>query len=235
MRKMRVIDFFCGAGGFSEGFRQMGYEILNGYDHWKPAVETFNYNFQTNSQVKNILDFENSIEEIERLPNTEIIIGSPPCVSFSSSNKSGNADKSLGIRLTESYLRIIAIKKHKPNSILKAWFMENVVNSSKYLNDNYSFRDLNLSEWAINHGFKEDDIAIRLRDNTTVINAADYGSFQARKRVFSGEMIHLGKIILPTPTHSSKPDLNNNLKQYRTLGEIATLLPHPFIENTPRI
>jgi DNA (cytosine-5)-methyltransferase 1 len=30
--KLKVIDFFCGAGGFSEGFRQMGYKIVYGFD-----------------------------------------------------------------------------------------------------------------------------------------------------------------------------------------------------------
>ena len=89
---LTVIDFFCGAGGFSEGFRQMGFEIKYGYDHWKPAVDTYNHNFNLNCEVKNILDFETSIDEIESLPNTDVIIGSPPCVSFSSSNKSGNAE-----------------------------------------------------------------------------------------------------------------------------------------------
>ena len=113
MSKLKVIDFFCGGGGFSEGFRQMGFEIVYGFDHWKPAIETFNYNFNLNCKPKNILDFKNSIEEIENLPDTEIIIGSPPCVSFSSSNKSGNADKSLGVDLTETFLRIVAIKKNQ--------------------------------------------------------------------------------------------------------------------------
>jgi len=32
--KLRVVDFFCGAGGFTEGFRQMGYEIVYGFDYW---------------------------------------------------------------------------------------------------------------------------------------------------------------------------------------------------------
>ena len=82
MSKLRVIDFFCGAGGFSEGFRQMGYEFVFGFDHWRPAVDTYNHNFSLNCEVKNILDFKHSIDEIEKLPNTEIIIGSPPCVSF---------------------------------------------------------------------------------------------------------------------------------------------------------
>ena len=87
MNKLTVIDFFCGAGGFSEGFRQMGYDIIYGYDHWKPAVDTYNHNFNLQCSPKNILDFDNSIDEINAIPNTDIILGSPPCVSFSSSNK----------------------------------------------------------------------------------------------------------------------------------------------------
>lgn len=68
--KYNVLDFFCGAGGFSEGFRQMGLEIIHGYDHWKPAIDTFNHNFNLNCEVKNILDFKKSDKEIEELPNT---------------------------------------------------------------------------------------------------------------------------------------------------------------------
>ncbi len=58
--KLTVVDFFCGAGGFSEGFRQMGFEIIQGYDSWIPAVDTFNHNFGLNCTPKNILDFNKS-------------------------------------------------------------------------------------------------------------------------------------------------------------------------------
>lgn len=44
------------------------------------------------------------------VPDSEVIIGSPPCQSFSHSNKSGNADKSIGIKLIKAYLKIIARK-----------------------------------------------------------------------------------------------------------------------------
>lgn len=71
---LTTVDFFCGAGGFSEGFRQMGFNIVQGYDHWKPAVDTFNHNFNLQCEMKNILDFENSIEEIENIPNTSVIL-----------------------------------------------------------------------------------------------------------------------------------------------------------------
>ena len=226
MSKLQVIDFFCGAGGFSEGFRQMGFEIVCGYDNWKPAIDTYNHNFNLNCKLKNILDFKNSIVEIENLPNTEIIVGSPPCVSFSSSNKSGNADKSLGVKLTETFLRIVAVKKHQPKSKLKAWYMENVVNSVKYLNDYYTFEDLDLSTWAIENKIRPNDIAIVLNGNQHIINSADYGSPQSRKRMISGEFVEIGKLIIPTKTHQPVTG-NKELPNYITLGQIKKLLPNP--------
>lgn len=231
--KLRVIDFFCGAGGFSEGFRQMGYEIIYGFDHWKPAVDTFNFNFNLNCEVKNILDFKKSIDEIEKLPDTEIIIGSPPCVSFSSSNKSGNADKSLGVELTETFLRIIAVKKHQPNSILKAWFMENVVNSKRYLQTAYTFKDLGLTEWANRNRISPLKIAIDLYENSAIINSANYGSFQARKRVISGEIIKKGVLVIPEITHSEEG--NDGKNKYLSIGKMKQNFPHPFEKLSDKI
>jgi len=228
MSKLTVIDFFCGAGGFSEGFRQMGYEIVYGFDNWKPAVETYNHNFNLNCIPKNILDFKTSTDEIDLLPDTEIIIGSPPCVSFSSSNKSGNADKSLGVELTETFLRIVAVKKHQPNSILKAWFMENVVNSKRYLQTSYTFKDLGLTEWAKKNRISPLKIAIDLYDNTAIINSADYGSFQARKRAISGEIIKKGKLITPETTHTENG--SECKKKYLSIGMMKKNFPHPFSE-----
>lgn len=231
MNNLTVIDFFCGAGGFSEGFKQMGFEIKHGYDHWKPAIDTYNHNFNLECQVKNILDFKKSIEEIENLPDTDIIIGSPPCVSFSSSNKSGNADKSLGVELTETFLRIVAVKKHQPNSILKAWFMENVVNSKRYLQTQYTFKDLGLTEWANKYRISPLKIAIDLFENTSVINSADYGSIQSRKRVISGEIIKKKKLIIPQPTHQQK-DSQLNLPLYNSISLIKKNFPSPFVKKS---
>lgn len=230
-QNLTVIDFFCGAGGFSEGFRQMGFKIVHGYDNWKPAVETYNHNFNLQLSPKNILDFENSIDEINEIPNTDIILGSPPCVSFSSSNKSGKADKSLGVKLTETFLKIVAVKKHQPNSILKAWFMENVVNSKRYLQTAYTFKDLGLTDCANEHKISPNKIAIDLFENTTVINSADYGSIQARKRVVSGEIIKKKKLIIPKHTHSN-PKINGNLPLYKTIKTIQQNFPNPFQKET---
>ena len=225
MQALTVVDFFCGAGGFSEGFKQRGFKIIYGYDNWRPAVDTFNHNFDLACQPKNILDFNLSIDEINAVPNTNVILGSPPCVSFSSSNKSGNADKSLGISLTLAFLRIVAVKKYQKGSILKAWFMENVSNSRKHLPEQFTFIDLNLEEWAIINELNPTMIAINLSGNSTIINAADYGAFQARKRLISGELINLGQLIIPAKTHGQ--DIAG-LLPYRTLGDILGHFRSPY-------
>lgn len=232
MEKLSVIDFFCGAGGFSEGFRQQGFEIKMGLDSWQPAIETFNHNFGLDCSAKNILDFEHSLEEIEALPDTDVIIGSPPCVTFSSSNISGKADKSSGITLTQIFLRIVAVKKWQKNSKLKAWYMENVPNSIKHLASEYTFEELGLTEWAATNKIGKTKVAIRLSENHMIVNSADFGSAQKRIRVISGEVIKRRKLIMPPTTHSegadpSKPD-------WILLKQIKRTLPKPTCKKSSR-
>jgi len=212
------IDFFCGAGGFSEGFRQQGFTPILGIEKWSPALQTHNLNFGLNDSTKDVLDFE-SDEEIENLPDSHILLGSPPCVSFSMANKSGKADKSLGIRLIEAYLRVVAVKKHKPDSILIAWYMENVPNSRNFVKESYTFSDLNLSHWAKKNNLNPNDIALNVKEQGDVFNSSHYGSSQKRERFISGEYIPTGEFLSPVKTHN---------KNIRTLGSIRKNIPSPL-------
>lgn len=227
MNKPTVIDFFCGAGGFSEGFRQQGFEIVAGYDHWKPAVETFSHNFgKEKGKQLNILDFEHDIELIESLPDINVILGSPPCVSFSSSNNSGKADKSLGIRLTKTFLKIVAIKKYKEGSKLQAWFMENVVQSIDHIAKDYTFKDLDLMNWAKRHQIDPTTIAISLAENHAALNAASYGAPQQRIRAVAGEVFTKGGFVTPMEEYTPRNG-ELKLKEYINLGQIRKKLPAP--------
>ena len=232
-----MIDLFCGAGGFSEGFRQQGFEIINGYDYWKPAVDTYSHNFGKDKGVLfNILDFKENIDLIEALPDTNIILGSPPCVSFSSSNRSGKADKSMGVTLTETFLKIVAVKKFHPDSKLNAWFMENVTNSTNYLAREYNFQDLGLYEWARKYRISPTKIAIRIEGNSIVINSAEYGCPQSRKRVITGEMISKDRLIVPEKTHGVNDDIfGQNLSAFKTLGFLKGKMPKPNSDSQERI
>ena len=221
--QLRVIDFFCGAGGFSEGFRQQGFKIEMGVDNWRPAIETHNLNHGLNDSVRDILEFEKSLEAINNLPDTELIIGSPPCVNFSMANKAGKADKSLGVRLIEAYLRVVAVKKHQPNSILKAWLMENVPNSRNWVREVYSFKDLDLGDWAKSVGKKPSDEALRAKDNGGFFIAADYGSPQSRQRFICGEIVASGEFPTPYIANGS-----NTTRNHVTLQDIRRKMPSPL-------
>lgn len=226
MSRLTVIDLFCGAGGFSEGFRQQGFQIVCGIDSWKPAIDSFNFNFGLDCKSRNVLEFETSIKRIEELPDTDVIIGSPPCVSFSSSNKSGKADKSHGLKLTKIFLRVVAVKKHQRNSKLKAWFMENVSNSTNHLPMQYRFDQLGLKKWAVEHGHDPKAVAISLGEYRSVLNAADFGVPQSRTRVFTGEILRKKKHVKPTRTHRAPQD-DAPLPEHITLGYVRQQMPKP--------
>lgn len=178
---MRVADFFCGAGGFSEGFRQAGFRTIFAVDKWLPAVNTHHANHPYSNTILDDVERISLLpdkEFHELIPNTEIIIGSPPCVAFSNSNKSGKGDKSLGIRLLESYLRIVARKKFSEGSILRFWMLENVPNIRNYIKPFYSAKDLGIDgEFTLQVLF----------ENSNVYNSKNFGVAQNRKRFLCGQ------------------------------------------------
>ena len=215
LNRLTVIDFFCGAGGFSEGFRRAGYDVIMGIDNWQPAITTHNFNHGLNDNVKSVLDFEN-IEEINKLPNTDIIIGSPPCQLFSLSNQGGNANKDSGINLIKTFYKVIAVKKFQKNSKLKAWLMENVPNSQNYVQEEYTFEDLDLAEWALSQNLNPKSIAIRSKYNGGILHADDYGAAQSRRRFVSGEITKTGNFPFPDKLKQEKVTLNKLFKNFPT-------------------
>ena len=198
---LKVADFFCGAGGFSEGFRQMGFEIVYGTDIWPHAVETFRKNFPE-AEVPDPIDILEI--DIDNIPDVDVIIGGPPCTFFSSSNNGGNGDAKLGMRLVKGYLRII--EKKNP----KWWIMENVPRLLLKLPEKISLHD------------KENEGEDKYFEIPTknILNAADYGVPQKRKRLFSGNY------PLPIPTHSEKSAPNT--KKWVWMKNIIEGYPYPL-------
>lgn len=225
LNRLTVVDFFCGAGGFSEGFRRAGYDVIMGIDVWQPAIITHNFNHGLNDNVKSVLDFED-IEEINKLPDTDIIIGSPPCQLFSLSNQGGNANKDLGIHLINTFFKVLAVKKFQKNSKLKAWLMENVPNSQNYVQEEYTFEDLDLASWAVSQGLNPKSIAIKSKYNGGVLHADDYGAAQARRRFVSGEITKTGEFPFPDRVAKEKVTLN---KLFRNFPDPLNQSPVEFV------
>ncbi len=207
---MRVADFFCGAGGFSEGFRQAGFDIVFAVDIWEPAVTTYKGNKPGVNVIKeDVIKISNLPDDKfeELVPDSEVIVGSPPCQSFSNSNKSGNGDKSLGIKLIEAFLRIVARKMNKKGSVLKYWVLENVPNSQKYIKEIYTAEDLGL----------DGDFILNTRGkNAGIYNAKNFGAPTNRKRFLCGNF--------PPLVETHKDD------DVITLGKVLTSLGDPLAD-----
>lgn len=204
----KVADFFCGGGGFSEGFKLAGFDIIFAVDKWQPAVTTHHANHpKANTQLGDVIAISNlPDEEFHKLVlDSEVIIGSPPCTVFSNSNKSGKADKSLGVELIEAYLRIVARKSIKKDSILKHWVLENVPNVFDYIKDEYTYKELGID--------KEGTFQVKY-PSSRVYNAKYFGVASNRKRYFCGNF--------PEPT-----EIITDESKVRTIKEILSFIKTP--------
>ena len=109
---MNFIDLFCGAGGFSLGFKTAGFEHLWGMDNDQNAVGVYSANIGkcilADIRGYNFKEYEGKID---------VVIGSPPCQSFSCANTS---TRGCDTELTNEFFR--AVGEIHP----KFWVMENV-------------------------------------------------------------------------------------------------------------
>lgn len=102
-----VIDLFSGCGGLSLGFQQAGFKLLEGYDNWQPAVDTYNANLNHPATKLDLGDVEQTIAELSKFQGKSefpAIIGGPPCQDFSSAGKRIEGSRA---DLTEKYASII--------------------------------------------------------------------------------------------------------------------------------
>ncbi|WP_371246777.1 DNA (cytosine-5-)-methyltransferase [Mycoplasmopsis agassizii] len=167
MNKLKVIDLFCGVGGFSYGFEMTNlYEVVLGVDLWETALNTFKKNHSsTNLLLNDITKVELSYWE-QYKNKIDVIIAGPPCQGFSMSGKREIND--VRNTLFEQVVKVAEVIE--PKYIV----IENVVGLLSMKND----QGEDIKE-LIQKGFEN----IGYRVNYKVLNAADYGVPQARKRV----------------------------------------------------
>jgi len=123
----KVIDLFCGCGGFARGFMEEGFEILLGIDIDENSLTTYS------SNVKGAITWGMDLREVHSQDITniigsspDVIIGSPPCEPFTPVNHKRMKNEldrlyvdDMG-RLTLHFIRIVGDLKPK------IFVMENV-------------------------------------------------------------------------------------------------------------
>ena len=198
--KLTFIDLFAGAGGWSIGLENAGYEHLQMYDSNKSACLTASRNFGT---IVNCIDLSKH-KKIE-FPKTDILVGSPPCQGFSNEGKKDPNDPRNS--LAWSFFDIA--DKVDPYFIV----FENVPGFKRSYGGKY-FNELSKRLNSSKYFWKD-----------FILDSADYGVPQHRKR-----FVILGckdfRPIAPEPTHLPQNGLNGELR-FVTLWDAISDLPAP--------
>jgi len=165
----KILDLFCGAGGFSAGLEQLKqFKTVVGLDFDKDAIETFKFNFKDAIGILGDitdLKIKKNIINISKQNGVNMVIGGPPCQGFSLKGKKLGLSDPRNF-LFKEYLDIV--KELKPDIFI----IENVKNLSNASN-----------------GYFKNEILKEIKElgyivNTGILNAKDYGVPQNRERTF---------------------------------------------------
>lgn len=172
---LRVVSLFTGCGGLDLGFEAAGCETIAAVDNDHEACKTLRHNRpEWNVFEGDIRDYNPSLRDVD------IVIGGPPCQGFSSAGKGDPNDPRN--MLWKEYMRVV--ERVKPRAIV----LENVSALTHKKNGDHLTGIMNELE---RHGY---------HFVYGVLNAADFGVPQARRRLV---VIGLrdGIPTMPEPTH----------------------------------
>lgn len=204
-------DLFCGAGGFTQGLEQAGLECVLGAEFNDYAVQAYRHNFSHECLKIDLSTEENQKFVARKLKeaNVDLVVGGPPCQGFSIfgnrrfvNTKNHDLTKDKRNDLVFAYANIVVLSE-------TPWFiMENVPGILSAHNGEYVKE---VEEYFHKHGY---------RTEHRIINAADYGAPQLRKR-----FILIGTktdyiFPFPKPKYYEKPESWQT--PYRTVEEVLT-------------
>jgi DNA (cytosine-5)-methyltransferase 1 len=186
--QMKSLDLFCGCGGISEGLRLAGFEAIAGVDIEQKYLATFAHNFQSARSIAGNLSEiapHGFMQSLNLKPGQlDILAGGPPCQGFSKNvpRKHRFLD-SPNNRLIKTFLDYC--EAIKPKMIL----MENVAEMHNGFDRSYTAEIIERLE--------EEGYTV----TEAVLNAADYGVPQRRRRTFFMANRFGFKFRIPEPTH----------------------------------
>lgn len=175
MEKLKVIELFAGVGGFRLGLENTGHYQVVWSNQWEPsskrqhASEVYEARFGSdNHSNADIAEVKTS-----EIPDAEVLVGGFPCQDYSVATTLKNSKGLIGKKgvLWWSIHRIVSEKENPPKYLI----LENV---DRLLKSPSTQRGRDFA--IILKSLDDLGYAIEWR----VINAADYGMPQRRRRIF---------------------------------------------------
>jgi DNA (cytosine-5)-methyltransferase 1 len=213
----KFADLFCGVGGFTQGLEQAGLKCVLGVDFDEHAVNAYKSNHTGHESLLADLSsksVQNQVAKKIKDSGAELIVGGPPCQGFSIfGNRRFVNTKNHNLAEDKRNDLVFAFANIVIKSDVKWFIMENVpgivsARSGKYINQIVDYFHAN--------GFKTE---------YRIINAADYGAPQLRKRfILIGTKTDL-IIPFPKPKYFLNPESWQS--SYRTVGEAISDLAEP--------
>ena len=175
MKKLKVIELFAGVGGFRLGLEETDSYKVVWSNQWEPSTKTQHASlvYEARFGKQNHSNMDISEVESKVIPDADILVGGFPCQDYSVATTLQNSKGLIGKKgvLWWSIHRILSEKKNPP----KYLFLENVDRLLKSPS-NQRGRDFAIMLKSL------DDLGYAVE--WRVINAADYGMPQRRRRIF---------------------------------------------------
>ncbi len=214
--KLRTIDLFAGAGGLTLGLelagnRTAGFKPVYAVEHDAAAAHTYKRNFNTT-----VFDGDIEFFDPRGYPEADVIIGGPPCQGFSTLGRDRDDSSRAALNsLWGHYLSaVLAVKP-------LAFVIENVPQFQK----SAQFKELL-------HRMEHDPLLSTFGYAYGVLNAADYGVPQNRKRGIFMAVRDADVSWPPARTHGAD-DLF--LPAHRTVADAISDVPAQPTTDRPTI
>ena len=222
IKTLKYIDLFCGAGGFSLGFDKSGFQNIFSVDIEEDFCKTYKTNFPTHTLIQKDISqiTKEEIIELTGSHEVDVIIGGPPCQGFSIAGNIGRKfiDDPRN-RLFKEFVRVVSIVKPK------YFVMENV--ARLYTHNTHKTKEEIIKDFN----------KLGYEVKCSILNSADYGVPQIRKRViFIGSRIS-NNISFPKVTHTTYKTVKECLYDLPSLksGEESSILNHKAMNHTEQM
>ena len=217
MGKIKVIELFAGVGGFRLGLEKKGKFNVVWSNQWEPSTKTQHASmvYEARFGAENHSNKDISEVSTAEIPDADLLVGGFPCQDYSVATTLQNSKGLIGKKgvLWWSIHRILSEKK-KP---IKYLFLENV---DRLLKSPSAQRGRDFA--IMLKSLDELGYAVEWR----VINAADYGMPQRRRRIF-----FLG--YHKTTATFQQIKKADKVVWINSLGTIAQAFPVDELQNKP--
>jgi len=133
--RVTVIDAFCGIGGFTEGLKQAGFEVVYAFDINPEAIRIYKANHpDVEAEVADI-------RHIREVPEADVVVGGPPCQEFSVARRGRGKKRYWDLELICHFFRVVGLAG------ARYYLMENVPPVRAFFRENG--RILDFSDYGL--------------------------------------------------------------------------------------